>query len=229
MVRQVGKSKPQAGGTPLAQQAYDAVRDAIERGELSPGDRVSEYRVADWLKISRTPAREGLLRLEAEGLLAYRPRRGLVVATIDDAALKELFLAREVLERALAGMAAHNASRPEIEAIMRLVELEAGMAGDRGRMYEHNKVFHQHVRLAAHNRYLLKYSLTLDDVVAGDRRGSSLIDPDRRTAVIVEHRDIAEAIAERNVERAGECAAAHIRAAYVARSKVGKVGLAEDD
>lgn len=216
------KSKPRANRPPLAQQAYDAVRDAIESGELGPGDRVSEYRIAEWLTISRTPAREGLLRLEAEGLLAYQPRRGLVVASIDDDALKELFLTREVLERALGGMAALNASRPEIDAIVRLSAAEAEMVDDRSRMYEHNKVFHHHVRLAAHNRYLLKYSMTLDDVVAADRRGSSLIDPERRKAVLLEHRNIAEAIADRNVEKAQEYAAAHIRAAYEARVKAGQ-------
>jgi DNA-binding GntR family transcriptional regulator len=212
--------KPVTGGPSLSQTVYDAVRDAIERGEFSPGDRISEYRVADWLKISRTPAREGLLRLEAEGLLAQHPRRGLVVAVIDATALRELFHAREVLERALAGQAADNASRAEIDAILALTDQETALEGNRARMYEHNKVFHQHVRLAAHNRYLYKYSLTLDDVVAGDRRGSSLIDPARQSAVIVEHRAIAEAIAARDVRRAEEAAAAHIRAAYAARSKV---------
>jgi DNA-binding GntR family transcriptional regulator len=218
-MRRVPKTKLQVAGTPLAQQAYDAVRGAIERGELSPGDRISEYRIADWLKISRTPAREGLLRLEAEGLLAYRPRRGLIVASIDDQALKELFLAREELERALAGMAAQNASRPEIDAVLRLSDAEPELVDDLAGMYEHNKLFHRQIRSAAHNRYLMKCALALDDVVAADRRGSSLIDPQRRRAVLVEHRRLAEAIAARDVARAEECAVAHIRAAYAARVK----------
>lgn len=201
----------------LAQHAYEAVREAIEYGQLAPGDRISEYKTADWLNISRTPAREGLLRLEAEGLLAHHPRRGLVVASIDMEALKEVFAAREVLERSLAGQAARNASGPELDAILRATEGEADMIEDRERLYQNNKTFHGLIRQGAHNRYLTKFISTLDDIVAADRRGWSLVDMDRRRAVVTEHRALAEAIAERDVARAEECASLHIRNAYEAR------------
>lgn len=223
MPQQRARKSPQSNGTPLAQRAYEAVRDAIEQGDLSPGDRVSEYRVADWLKISRTPAREGLQRLETEGLLTYRPRRGLVVATMDDESLKELFYSREIVESALAMLAANNGSGPEIATILRHAEAEAEMVADRERMYQHNRMFHELIRRAAHNRYLSKFSNTIDDVVAADRRGSSLIDPERRVAVIEEHKRLATAIAERRSSDAGEAAAGHVRAAYAARLRSGPV------
>lgn len=204
----------------LAQHAYESVRDAIEQGDLSPGDRISEYKTAEWLNISRTPAREGLLRLEAEGLLDHHPRRGLVVASIDSDALKELFVAREILERALAGQAARNASGPELDQLMRLTEDESKMVDDREGMFQNNKVFHNAIRQSAHNRYLMKYVNTLDDIVAADRRGSSLVDIERRKAVIREHRDLAKAIADRDIAKAEDLASAHIRAAYEARLKL---------
>ena len=219
--RVIGKAQV-SNSSRLAQQAYEAVRDAIEKGELSPGDRISEYKTASWLKISRTPAREGLLRLEAEGLLTYHPRRGLVVASVDSEALKELFIAREVIEGALAGLAAQNGSGPEIDAILELTEQEPALIEDRERMYQHNKDFHQQIRRASHNRYLTKFIGTLDDIVAADRRGSSLVEPERRKAVIEEHRKLAKAIADRNVAMAQELATSHIRAAYQARLRVGK-------
>lgn len=219
---QTVKKSPAGSTSRLAQQAYEAVRDAIERGDLAPGDRISEYKTADWLKISRTPAREGLLRLETEGLLAYHPRRGLIVASVDSEALKELFLAREVLESALAGFAAQNASGPEIDAIVQLTESEPALIEDRDAMYQHNKQFHLQIRRASHNRYLTKFIGTLDDIVAADRRGSSLVEPERRKSVIAEHRALAEAIAERNVAKAQELATSHIRNAYQARLRVGK-------
>lgn len=209
--------------TPLAQRAYDALRDAIEKGALAPGDRVSEYKVAEWLEISRTPAREGLQRLEAEGLLAYHARRGLIVATIDRDALHELFLAREVIESALARYASHNGSGPELMGILAHCELEPELIDDREKMYEHNKVFHDLIRRAAHNRYLSKFSVQIDDVVSADRRGSSLISPERRSAVIEEHRRLSEAIAARDGEKAAKAASDHVKAAYLARLKVGSV------
>lgn len=210
----------------LAQQAYNSVRDAIEHGTLAPGDRISEYKTADWLNISRTPAREGLLRLEAEGLLTHHPRRGLVVASVDDEALKELFAAREVLERALAGQAARNASGPELDAILRLSEKEPALIGDRDAMIQHNKLFHAQIRKGSHNRYLSRFSATLDDIVAADRRGSSLVDTERRHAVIAEHATLAKAIAARDVEGAEDAAGLHIRNAYEARLKA---NVAETD
>ncbi|MDI6029472.1 GntR family transcriptional regulator [Corticibacterium sp. UT-5YL-CI-8] len=221
MARQAMKKVQPSSTSRLAQQAYEAVRDAIEKGELSPGDRVSEYKTADWLKISRTPAREGLLRLESEGILTYHPRRGLVVASVDSESLKELFLAREVLEKALAGFAAQNASGPEIDAIIRLTDLEPAMIENREQMYQHNKEFHQQIRRAAHNRYLTKFIDTIDDIVAADRRGSSLVEMDRRKQVIGEHRKLAEAIAARDVAKAQEMSTIHIRNAYQSRLKVG--------
>ena len=92
--------RPFASNLLLGDVAYAAIRDAIVADELKPGDRVSEYKVAEWLKISRTPAREGLRRLEAEGFLTAVPRRGLVVSSVDDDAIYELYAAREVLEGA---------------------------------------------------------------------------------------------------------------------------------
>ena len=204
----------------LADHAYEAVRDAIADGTLSPGDRISEYKTADWLKISRTPAREGLLRLQAEGLLANHPRRGLVVASIDSEALKEIFVAREVMERAIAGQAARNASGPELDQLIALTDREAGLGGDRDAMIRHNRAFHGMIRACAHNRYLMKFTNTLEDIVAADRRGTSLVDIARRHAVIGEHRALAEAVAARDVARAEELAAHHIRQSYAARLKL---------
>lgn len=205
---------------PLAQQAYDAVRSAIEAGTLEPGTRVSEYRVAELLSVSRTPAREALQRLEAEGLLANHPRRGLVVVSVDAEALRELYYTRSILEGALAEQAALNASRPEIAGILRLCDSEAEMLGDSDKMHAHNKEFHEQIRQAAHNRYLRKISASVSDIVASDRKGSTLLVPERQREVIIEHRALAEAIAARDATAAAEAARRHVQGAYVARQKL---------
>ena len=209
-----------ANGARLAEHAYEAVRDSIRSGELSPGDRISEYKTAAKLKISRTPAREALLRLQSEGLLADHPRRGLVVASIDSEALKEVFVAREHLERSLAAQAARNASGPELDHLMRLVEAEAGMVEDREAMIRHNHDFHAHIRICAHNRYLTKFADTLGDIAAADHRATSLVDIARRRAVIDEHRTLAEAICARDMAKAEMQAAHRVQQGYAARLKL---------
>ena len=61
--------------TPLGELAYERLHSAIQAGTLAPGKRMMETEVADWLKMSRTPAREAMRRLETEGLLVHEPPR----------------------------------------------------------------------------------------------------------------------------------------------------------
>lgn len=200
-------------GIPLAEQAYTAVRDAIDRGVINPGDRVSEYHVAGLLNISRTPAREALLRLTAEGLLGHDERRGLVVIDLDESALEEVYEARGLLEETLAQMAARNGSGPELKAIMRMSESEPAIMNDREAMYRHNREFHELIYRAAHNRYLHKSCVSMHELIAADRRGSNLVDESRREQIVAEHRLIAQAIFERRSDEAGAAAKEHVLSA----------------
>jgi DNA-binding GntR family transcriptional regulator len=212
--------KPHASNLLLGDVAYGAIRDAIVANELKPGDRVSEYKVAEWLKISRTPAREGLRRLEAEGFLTALPRRGLVVASVDDEALYELYAAREVLEGGVAAMAARNATETEITALEQMVAAEVAMADSAEMMFEHNRLFHQFIYRAARNRYLTKYLQSIYDTLAAHRSISTMRIDARRAAVVVEHRALSAAIARRDEVAARDAAVEHVRAALRARMQI---------
>lgn len=201
----------------LGEVAYQAVRDAISANHMKPGDRLSEYMVADWLKISRTPAREGLRRLESEGLLTSHPRRGLVVATLDEDAIHELYSAREVLESTVAARAARFATDSEISSLQHLVEVEATLSDAPEEMFKHNQVFHQLIYRAARNRYLLKFLLTISDIMSTHRSVTSLVNPQRREEVLAEHQELAQAIAKRDEEVARAAAMRHIQGALRAR------------
>ena len=201
----------------LGDVAYEAIRDAISRNQMKPGDRLSEYKVADWLKISRTPAREGLRRLESEGLLATHPKRGLVVAALDDAAIHELYSAREILESSVAAMAARFATDAQISALRHMVESEEKIAGNPDKMVEHNRVFHQLIYQAARNRYLLKFLTVITDTLAAHRTVSTMMSAQRREEVLKEHRDMVQAIAQRDESAAREVARTHIAGALRAR------------
>src|SRR3954464_13201192 len=93
---------------------YRKLREAIETGDLKPGQRVMEVEVAAWLDVSRTPVREALRKLEAEGMLAMEPRAGLVVASLTRQAMMELYVMREVLEGTAARLCARHASDVEL-------------------------------------------------------------------------------------------------------------------
>lgn len=212
--------KPNDSNVLLGDVAYGAVRDAILSNQLKPGDRVSEYKVAEWLKISRTPAREGLRRLEAEGFLTSEPRRGLVVASVDDEALYELYAAREVLEGGAAAMAARNATDADIATLQQMVAIEAAMIDSAEMMFEHNRLFHQFIYRAARNRYLNKYLQSIHDTLAATRSISTMRIAARREAAIVEHRALVAAIARRDEAAASRAAAEHVRAALRTRMAI---------
>lgn len=204
-------------GVSLAEVAYQAVRDAIASNEMKPGDRLSEYMVADWLKISRTPAREGLRRLESEGLLTSHPRRGLVVATLDESAVHELYAARELLESTVAALAARFATDAEISSMHHLIEREAQLADAPELMFEHNLAFHRLIAQAARNRYLVKFLRSIADTLSAHRRVSTLVSAERRAEVLQEHRQLVEAITRRDEEAARAAALLHIKGALRAR------------
>lgn len=77
------------GRTLLRDQAFEALCSAIVDGTLAPGERLNDHDIADWLGVSRTPVREALARLEANGLVTATPGRSTTVAPIDPDAVNE--------------------------------------------------------------------------------------------------------------------------------------------
>lgn len=208
------------GKDPLGESAYERIRKAIRDGGLPPGSRVTESDIAGWLKMSRTPVREAILRLETEGLLSYASRQGLTVAALDYQAVIELYAMREMLEATAARLAALHASVAEIETLREMLDLERTTdAGKPQRLAQLNRRFHQVIYRAAHNRYLLKCLNVLSDamMLLGD---TTLALPGRHASALEEHAAICDAIARRDPEAAGEAAAAHMRAAQRHRMKM---------
>jgi len=102
--------RPLGEGRSLLDRVSDSLRTAILSGELPPGARLSVPEIARQLNVSRTPAREALLRLQHEGLVEVNPRRGAIVLDGSMADLRELFQYREALEGMAARLAATEMS-----------------------------------------------------------------------------------------------------------------------
>jgi DNA-binding GntR family transcriptional regulator len=196
--------------------AYQAILTEIEHGRIAPGSRLTEAELAERLSISRTPVREALKRLEAQGLATHEPGRGMVVSLLDHDQLRELYDMREVLEGAAARHAAANASDAEIALIGEMAENEARLRGTAAAHAAANANFHRQIFRASRNRYLaqhlgqMRVSLTL-------LPHTTLAEPGRRKQAAAEHRAIAAAIADRDLDRAEALAREHIRHAYAAR------------
>jgi DNA-binding GntR family transcriptional regulator len=197
--------------TPPGPDLTARLRAAIRDGSLPPGQRLTEQELARRFGVSRTPIRQALARLEAEGLLTHAPHRGLTVTRPDHAQVVELYVMREILEGAAARLAAQHASETELAAMAELLEEEPALFGDAAALAALNQRLHGLLYLAAHNRYLLK---SLEQLSAHLALLPSLLTLEGRAeAAHQEHRALLRALTARDGEAAEAAARAHARAA----------------
>jgi DNA-binding GntR family transcriptional regulator len=104
----------------LAEEAYDKIRQAIRRRQFKAGDRLREIELAELFGLSRTPIREALSRLQAEGLAAQNAHRGFTLIEFDHAMVAELYAVRETLEGSAARLAARSADHAELGMLREL-------------------------------------------------------------------------------------------------------------
>lgn len=141
-------------GTSAAEHAYEVVRDGILDGTFELGARLPEEDVATRAGVSRTPVREALRRLAAEGFVTFIPNRGAQVASWADHDLEEIFQLRALLESHAAGLAATRVTPPQLVALHDLAK-QMEQAADRAtpraldRVAELNTAFHRKILTAA--------------------------------------------------------------------------------
>ena len=209
----------EASGLSRGELVHHELLQAIRDGRYPSGTRVREAEVADWLKVSRTPVREALRRLQSEGLVVFTPWRGVVVAELDQQQVIELYAMRRVLEGTAARLAAQHAADSEIDGLVDLVARERTAKGDIERLADINGRFHRSIYSAAHNRYLLKALNSLSDSLALLRHTTYAV-PGRPEAAMAEHQAIVTAIQDRDADAAEAAASDHLGAAERARLKV---------
>ena len=138
-----------------ARRAYDFAKWAILASVYNAGDVITEGGLAHEVGVSRTPAREALLRLEVEGLVRLQPKKGAVVATFSPHAMNDVLEARVLVENHTArkSFAARATRLPEVEAAheqMKQRRREQDTAG----FTEVDRVFHELIVDAADNAVL---------------------------------------------------------------------------
>jgi len=203
---------------PLVDHAYRAIREAIREGRFKSGQRLVEREIAAWLGMSRTPVREALKLLEAQGLASTVVGRGLVITSLSLEEISELYTVWEDFEGIAARRAAQRVTDLEIETLEKLCACwdSGGEVRALGRL---NKKFHAAIHQAAHNRFLVRSLRAIDDSIALLGLATYSI-PGRTAEVGVEHFKIVDGIARRDPDAAEESARAHIRRAGELRMMV---------
>lgn len=117
-----GAVRPPAPGRVGSELAYEALRALIVEGRLAPGERIIEQRIAAELNLSRTPVREAVRMLAAEGLIVSTRHRGAMVRSLERSDVLDLYELRAKLESYAAELAALRATPLD------LAEIDAGIA-----------------------------------------------------------------------------------------------------
>jgi len=193
---------------PLREIVLEALRDAIVKGVLEPGERLMEIQLAEELGVSRTPVREAIRKLELEGFVVMIPRKGAYVAGVSYKDIKDVFEIRAALEGLAAGLAAEKITDDEIEQMERVLHYEKEPA-TLEEMVQNDTDFHALLYKASRNERLISILGNLREQIQRFRT-TSLAVPGRPKYAIQEHRAIVDAIAKHDVEEAQSLATAHI-------------------
>ena len=204
------------GGRGRSEWAYDRLHEAIREGSIQPGQRLMEVEVSHWLGMSRTPVREALRRLQAEGLLEHAPGGGMAVALYDLRAIGEFYTVRESLEGTAAALAAQVAEDTEIRILEATCDAMAKLPPDPRRHARENQTFHEQLQQAAHNRFVTRSLRALLNFVPLMGRTVYTV-PGRIESALAEHIAIVEAIRARDPARAEAAAREHIRRSHESR------------
>lgn len=196
---------------PLRELVFEALRDAIIRGVLKPGERLMEVQLAEELGVSRTPVREAIRKLELEDLVVMIPRKGAYVSGISLKDIADVFEVRAAVEALAAGLAAERITAEELEELERILVKKAEIieANDLDRLVEIDILFHECLYQASRNAKLVQIINNLSEQIHRFR-STSLASPGRMKEALEEHRKIVEAISERNITLAQTLAQEHI-------------------
>ena len=216
-----------APGTLHGETTYERLCEEIRSGKLPPGSRLRETEIAERLAISRTPVREAIRRLEADGLVDHLPRSGAVVRKLEYPELMELYEMRTVLEGTAARLAARAASPVELEELVAINDEMRAAAGRPEVVIGLNRQFHKLLLDAARNRFLLRAMATVENtlLILGS---SSMAKPDRAREAVDEHREVLDALLARDGAAAEAAMRRHMERAQFARLRILRRANAED-
>ena len=185
----------------LYQEVAELLRQRIFKRELQPGSWIDEMKISEEFGISRTPLREALKVLAAEGLVTMKVRRGAYVTEVSDQDLADVYHLLSLLESDAAAVVAVRATDAQIKELQLLhKELEAA-AGNPAKFFGLNERFHMRLLEIAGNRWRDQMVADLRKVMKLNRH-NSLLKAGRVRESMLEHRAIMEALARRDARAA---------------------------
>jgi DNA-binding GntR family transcriptional regulator len=197
---------------PLPDIIYHWLREQILIGELVPGGEIRQELVARQFGTSRVPIREALSRLQAEGLIILRPRRGFAVTSLNQAEIVEIFELRMAVEEHAMRIATKERTQTDVSEVEALVEAmerpEAPSLQYLQQWMSTNRHFHTRLIECAHRKRVSEVALNLRDAIEPYMRIEANFNRQVGYAN-VEHRKIFEAFKRKDSEAVARISRKH--------------------
>lgn len=196
----------------LHDQVANRIRDLIIEGHLEPGSRIDETQLVERLGVSRTPFREALRTLAAEGLIIIRPSKGSTVRKLTPDDVQSMLEVLGSLEELAGRLVCKRASDEEIASLLRLHERMLKLYEKRDRMpyYKLNQEFHTRLSVLSGNPTLRDFQSNIQARLKRIRFMGST-EADAWLGAVSEHEEMAAALRDRDGGRLGKAMAEHLR------------------
>lgn len=196
----------------LPQAIYLAMREKILTGGYKLGEALRQENLAKEFEASRVPVREALNRLEAEGLVILRPRRGFVVASLDISEIAEIFELRMVLEEHASVVATKHRTSKDVSELKKILDvletIEIDDPANIAKWSAYNRMFHTRLFESSRRMHVCGITNMLRDKVERYVRVEVSITGHLDRAQL-EHRKIFKAFVEGDAERVGRLSREH--------------------
>jgi len=195
----------------LSQKVYQVLKKEIVRGILEPGSRLSENKLAKEMHVSRTPIREAIRKLTAEGLVKTSPNKRMTVSKVSLVDMKEVLLVRGALEGLAASIAAKRISSQEIDKLEKIVT-QMSLYATKKHLSSYCEVddkFHDLILDVCGNKWIIKVRENLSNFIYR-YRVMSLSVPERIKCSLEEHRAIMESLKKHDSEEANKLSQIHM-------------------
>ena len=191
-------------------EVAELLRERIFAQALAPGSWIDELKLSEEYGISRTPLREALKVLAAEGLVTMKLRRGAYVTEVSERDLREVYHLLALLESDAASVVAERATDEQLRELQALHQDLEQSAGDREQFFTINEAFHRRLLELADNRWRDQMVNDLRKVMKLNRH-HSLLKSGRLQESLSEHSLLVEALVQRNSKLAAQRMQAHFQ------------------
>lgn len=200
------------GESSLADEIVQILRSRIINGEYSIGEKLVENKIAEELKVSRTPVREAFKQLTKEHLIEYVPNKGCFAKGFDQNDLNDIYAVRNAVERLAAEWAIKNKTEENMANMKKQLALMSQHAenGEVEQCIRASEEMENAFYKMTGSRFIIQALNSYQEYIQLARQGV-LTRQENLPAIIEEHRLVCEAIDEGDVEKAKAAVSAHLR------------------